>query len=117
MLFLTGQQPHPPLYTITLTWTDSTTPNVSYNIYEGAGPCPQTTTTKIGSAGVGATSFTDPTQRSSGVALSSGGSNPAFEYCYLITTVSPAGIESTAAPWTEDLTQPAAVTGVVGTAK
>jgi fibronectin type 3 domain-containing protein len=46
-------------HTVTLSWTASTTPNVSYNIYRSA--TSNGTYTKIGSVGVGVLSYTDST--------------------------------------------------------
>ena len=46
-------------HSVTLTWTASTTPNVSYNIYRST--TSGGTYTKIGSVGVGVVTFTDTT--------------------------------------------------------
>lgn len=107
-----GPPPHGPLYTVQIGFTASTLANATYNVYEGAGGCPVTTSARIGQVAAGGTNFTDPTQRSSGPPLSSGGSNPAFEYCYMITAVSTVGIEGPIASLTVDLTAPPIVVGL-----
>lgn|ERR1700693_430440 len=52
---VTAGSPH----TVTLSWTASTTPNVSYNIYRSA--TSNGTYTKVGSVGVGVLSYIDST--------------------------------------------------------
>ena len=115
VLAQTGPPPHAPTYTIQLKWTASTSPNVTYNLYEGAGPCSTSTTaSRINASPITASPFTDPTPRLSGAALASGASNPTFEYCYLFTAVSAVGIESVTDALTVDLTQPAPPTNATG---
>lgn len=95
---------------VTVSWTDSTSAGVSYNIYLGTSstvPCPASpaSLTLLGSAPSGATSFADSNRAVGNVD------------CYVVTSLNASGIESVLSNVaTVDLTRPLPPTGVTAVA-